>query len=71
MAQAEDISHLQIGREVYLHPVAGIYYFTVKKQLQKVRAAMQKILHRAGRNSKRTKIRRLKANTLKIPLRRV
>lgn len=48
MAQGEDISHLKIGREVYLHQVAGIYYFTVKNHLQKVRAAMRKLLHRAG-----------------------
>ncbi|MEX0803450.1 MAG: beta-ketoacyl synthase N-terminal-like domain-containing protein [Candidatus Binatia bacterium] len=53
MAQGEDISHLKIGREVYLHQVAGIYYFTVKNHLQKVRAAMQKLLHRAGRHSER------------------
>ena len=43
MAQAEDISHLQIGREVCLHQIAGIFYFTVTSQLKKVRAATQHI----------------------------
>jgi len=41
MAQGEDISQLQIGREVCLHRVAGIFYFNVKNQLKKVRAATQ------------------------------
>jgi hypothetical protein len=46
MAQGEDISHLKIGSEVYLHQAAGIFYFTVKSHLQVVRAAMQKLWHK-------------------------
>jgi hypothetical protein len=41
MAQGEDISHLKIGREVYLRQVAGIYYFTVKSHLDKVQRAIK------------------------------
>ncbi|MEO6165537.1 MAG: beta-ketoacyl synthase N-terminal-like domain-containing protein [Candidatus Binatia bacterium] len=44
MAQGEDIIHLKIGREVYLRQVAGAYYFTVKRQLQKVRQAIRQLL---------------------------
>ncbi|MBM2806569.1 MAG: acetyl-CoA C-acetyltransferase [Deltaproteobacteria bacterium] len=44
MAQGEDITHLKIGREVYLRQVAGTYYFTVKSQLQKVRQAIRQLL---------------------------
>jgi len=43
MAQGEDISHLKIGREVYLRQVAGSCFFTVKSHLQKVRQAMKKL----------------------------
>ena len=53
LAQGEDISHLKIGREVYLHQAAGIFYFTVKNHLQKVRAAMRKLLRGAGGRSER------------------
>lgn len=44
LAQGEDITHLKIGREVYLRQVAGTYYFTVKSQLQKVRQALKQLL---------------------------
>ena len=55
MAQGEDISHAQIGREVCLHQVAGVFYFTVKDHLKKVRAAMQTVCTgRAIRNDPKT-----------------
>ncbi|MGH7817433.1 MAG: thiolase family protein, partial [Candidatus Binatia bacterium] len=44
MAQGEDITHLKIGREVYLRQAAGTYYFTVKSHLQKVRHAIRRLL---------------------------
>lgn len=44
MAQGEDISHLKIGREVYLRQVAGTYLFTVKSHLRKVKDALKKLL---------------------------
>jgi len=53
LAQGEDISHLKIGREVYLYQAAGIFYFTVKNHLQKVRAAMRKLLRGPGGHSER------------------
>ncbi len=46
MAQGEDVSHLKIGREVYLRQVGGRYVFTVKSQLMKVREALKKLLSR-------------------------
>jgi hypothetical protein len=46
MAQGEDISHLKIGREVYLRQVGGRYLFTVKSHLTKVREALKKLLSR-------------------------
>lgn len=46
MAQGEDISHLKIGREVYLRQVGGRYLFTVKSHLMKVRGALRKLLKR-------------------------
>ena len=46
MAQGEDISHLKIGREVYLRQVAGSYFFTVKGHLRMVREALKKLLRR-------------------------
>jgi len=52
MAQGEDINHIKIGREVYLHQAAGIVYFTVKNQLQLVREAMGRLLHRRARQAK-------------------
>ena len=47
MAQGEDISHLKIGREVYLRQVGDTYLFTVKSHLRKVREAMRKLLRRS------------------------
>ena len=44
MAQGEDISHLKIGREVYLRQLGGSYVFTVKSQLRKVKEALNKLL---------------------------
>jgi len=44
MARGEDISHLKIGREVYLRQVAGGYFFTVKSHLRKVREALKKLI---------------------------
>ena len=46
MAQGEDISHLKIGREVYLRQVGDGYFFTVKSHLMKVREAMKRLLRR-------------------------
>lgn len=46
MAQGEDISHLKIGREVYLRQVTDSYFFTVKSHLRKVREAFEKLLRR-------------------------
>jgi len=44
MAQGEDISHLKIGREVYLRHLGDRYLFTVKSHLTKVREALKKLL---------------------------
>jgi acetyl-CoA acetyltransferase len=44
MARGEDISHLKIGREVYLRQVAEGYFFTVKSHLLKVREALKKLI---------------------------
>ena len=46
MAQGEDISHLKIGREVYLRQVGESYLFTVKSHLRKVREALKKLFRR-------------------------
>ena len=46
MAQGEDITHLEIGREVYLRKVGDHYLFTVKSHLRKVREALNKLLTR-------------------------
>jgi len=46
MAQGEDVSHLKIGREVYLRQVGGRNVFTVKSHLMKVREALKKLLSR-------------------------
>jgi hypothetical protein len=53
MAQGEDISQLKIGREVYLHRLAGIFYFTVKSHLRQVREAVRKLLRNGTRHSAR------------------
>lgn len=47
MAQGEDISHLKIGREVYLRKVGDFCLFTVKSHLRKVREAIRKVLGRS------------------------
>lgn len=47
MAQGEDVSHLKIGREVYLRQVGDIWRFTVKSHLKKVREALRRLLRRA------------------------
>lgn len=47
MAQGEDITHLKIGKEVYLRKVADRYLFTVKSHLLKVREALNKLFTRA------------------------
>ena len=44
MAQGEDVSHLKIGREVYLRQLGGGYVFTVKSQLRTVREALKNLL---------------------------
>ena len=44
MAQGEDISHLKIGREVYLRQLGDRHLFTVKSHLMKVREALKKLL---------------------------
>jgi acetyl-CoA acetyltransferase len=49
MAQGEDVSHLKIGREVYVRQVGGRYLFTVKSHLTKVREALKKLLGRVPR----------------------
>jgi acetyl-CoA C-acetyltransferase len=54
-AQGEDTEHLKIGREVYLRRVDNFYCFTVKSQLQKVRDAFTKLLHRVTVPSGRKK----------------
>ncbi|MBI2358891.1 MAG: thiolase family protein [Deltaproteobacteria bacterium] len=46
MAQGEDISHLKIGREVFLRRLEGVYYFTVKSHLKKVREGLRRLLRR-------------------------
>jgi len=49
MAQGEDITHLKIGREVYLRKVGDSYLFTVKSHLRRVREALKKVLGRVSR----------------------
>lgn len=44
MAQGEDVGHLRIGREVFLRQVEGVYYFTVKSHLKKVREGLKRLL---------------------------
>jgi acetyl-CoA C-acetyltransferase len=51
MAQGEDITHLRIGREVYLRMVDDFYLFTVKSHLRKVGEALTKLLKR-GRHDR-------------------
>lgn len=44
LAQGEDIAHLKIGREVYIRKVGNSYVFTVKRQLDRVSEAFEKLL---------------------------
>lgn len=53
MAQGEDITHLKIGREVYLRKVGDSYLFTVKSHLRRVREALKKVLGRVSRYHRR------------------
>jgi len=46
MAQGEDDTHLKIGQAVYLRRMGGVYFFTVKSQLQKVQQAFLKLFRR-------------------------
>ncbi|HLN85088.1 MAG TPA: hypothetical protein VK200_01470, partial [Candidatus Limnocylindrales bacterium] len=46
MAQGEDDTQLKIGQEVYLRRMGGVYFFTVKSQLQKVQQAFMKLFRR-------------------------
>jgi hypothetical protein len=46
MAQGEDITHLKIGRQVYLRQVGGTYLFTVKSHLRRVREALKRLWRR-------------------------
>jgi acetyl-CoA C-acetyltransferase len=48
MAQGEDITHLKIGREVYLRRLDDFYLFTVKSQLQKVQESLKRLLRRGA-----------------------
>jgi acetyl-CoA C-acetyltransferase len=43
MAQGEDDTQLKIGQEVYLRRVDGVYFFTVKSQIQKVQQAFRNL----------------------------
>ncbi len=47
MAQGEDVTHLKIGRAVFLRKVGDRYLFTVKSHLRKVREALKNLLTRA------------------------
>ena len=46
MAQGEDNAQLNIGQEVFLRRVDGIYLFTVKSQIQRVQDAFLKLFRR-------------------------
>ncbi|MFQ5850716.1 MAG: beta-ketoacyl synthase N-terminal-like domain-containing protein [Candidatus Binatia bacterium] len=48
MAQGEDITHLKIGREVYLRRVGESYLFTVKSHLLKVRESLKRLFKRSS-----------------------
>jgi hypothetical protein len=58
MAQGEDVSHLKIGREVYLRQLGGGYVFTVKSQLRTVREALKKLLRRVPSPADRNESKR-------------
>ena len=55
MAQGEDITHLKIGREVFLRQVAGTYYFTVKSHLRSVQEAIKSFFHGARNRAAKLK----------------
>ena len=46
LARGEDITHLKIGREVYLRQVGDSYLFTVKSHLRTVSEAIKKLFRR-------------------------
>jgi len=46
MAQGEDDTQLKIGQEVYLRRMGGVYFFTVKSQIQKVQQAFRNLFRR-------------------------
>ena len=46
MAQGEEDGQLKIGQDVYVRVVEGVYFFTVKTQLQKVQEAFVKLWRR-------------------------
>jgi acetyl-CoA C-acetyltransferase len=48
MAQGEDVTHLKIGREVYLRRLDDFCLFTVKSQLQKVQESLKRLLRRGA-----------------------
>jgi len=58
MAQGEDDTQLKIGQEVYLRRLGGVYFFTVKSQLQKVQQAFKKLFRRTAPVSSKGNIRR-------------
>jgi acetyl-CoA acetyltransferase len=51
MAQGEDDTQLKIGQEVYLRRRDGVYFFTVKSQIQKVQEAFIKLFRRKAATS--------------------
>jgi acetyl-CoA acetyltransferase len=57
MAQGEDDTQLKIGQEVYLRRMGGVYFFTVKSQLQKVQQAFRKLFRRTAPASSKGNIR--------------
>jgi hypothetical protein len=46
MAQGEDETQLKIGQDVYLRRLGGVYYFTVKSQIEVVQQAFMKLFRR-------------------------
>ncbi len=58
MAQGEDISHLEIGREVYLRQIGDSYLFTVKSHLRKVREALKGLFSREPQALAKAKLER-------------
>lgn len=54
MAQGEDITHLKIGREVYLRKVGDRHLFTVKSHLRKVQEALKRLWRQVAHTKKGT-----------------